>query len=189
MVNYNNSSIYKLVCRDHEIVDCYVGSTTNFKARKRGHRCAVTNENSVKFNYRVYKFIRENGGWRAWAMVLIEPYNAEDKQELRKREAYWVEKLHATLNCQIPGRTSRQYAKDHAEYYAKYKHTWYILNRGRILNNQKRHRDQIPDEIAKRNKLYYEKNKHLRQKRATCSCGVTVRADSLSRHKKTHNLI
>ena len=38
MVNYNKSTIYKLCCKDTEITDEYVGSTTNFSRRKAHHK-------------------------------------------------------------------------------------------------------------------------------------------------------
>ena len=38
MVNYNNSAIYKLFCKNEEINDMYIGSTINFKRRKSQHK-------------------------------------------------------------------------------------------------------------------------------------------------------
>jgi hypothetical protein len=63
MVNYSKGNIYKLCCNDSIIKDIYVGSATNFSRRKSGHKSYCNNPNNIKYNYHVYKFIRENGGW------------------------------------------------------------------------------------------------------------------------------
>ena len=62
-MNYSNTIIYKIVCNDLNIKDCYVGHTTDFKSRKCKHKSVCNNANAKEFNYYVYKFIRENGGW------------------------------------------------------------------------------------------------------------------------------
>ena len=90
MVNYTNSSIYKLCCKDPTITDIYIGSTTNFTRRKQDHK---KNTNGVSCNIYVYRFIRENNGWDNWDMIEIEKYEATDKKHLETRERYWIETL------------------------------------------------------------------------------------------------
>ena len=58
MVKYDESSIYKLCCKNPEIKEEYVGSTTNFTRRKTEHKGTCNNENGKKFNIPVYVFIR-----------------------------------------------------------------------------------------------------------------------------------
>ena len=59
MVNYNNSMIYKLCCKDLSITDVYVGSTTNFTRRKTQHRHNSNSSPKYKeYDYKVYKFKR-----------------------------------------------------------------------------------------------------------------------------------
>ena len=58
MVNYNNSIIYKLCCKDTNITDIYVGSTTNFYRRKQDHKQQCNNTNSKEYNKNAYQFIR-----------------------------------------------------------------------------------------------------------------------------------
>jgi hypothetical protein len=61
--NYSNTVIYKIYCKDKNINDIYVGNTTNFQARKYHHKLAYENcEGCLK----IYKTIRENGGWDNW---------------------------------------------------------------------------------------------------------------------------
>jgi predicted GIY-YIG superfamily endonuclease len=74
MVNYNNSIIYKLCCKDPEITEIYVGSTTNFYRRKQKHKSTCNNSNDKGYNLNIYQFIRDNGGWENWQMVEVERY-------------------------------------------------------------------------------------------------------------------
>ena len=73
-IDYSKTIIYKLCCKDVNITDEYVGGTTNFYGRKGNHKGKCNNSNT-----RVYKFIRENGGWDNWEMIEIEKYNAIEK--------------------------------------------------------------------------------------------------------------
>jgi hypothetical protein len=142
MVNYNNSIIYKLCCKDIDVKEVYVGSTTNFIRRRQQHKDACNN--NVKYNYRVYQFIRANGGFENFDMIQIEKYSCDDKRELHARERYWIEELNATLNCLIPMRT-------HKEYYEKKKEKNKEYNKEYRKNNI--------EKIKEKKKEYYEKNK------------------------------
>lgn len=96
-IDYSNTIIYKIVCKDLNIIDIYVGHTTSFKDRKREHksRCKT-------YNFKLYVMIRENGGWDNWDMIEIEKYSCKDKNEARARERYWYEKLSANINMRSP---------------------------------------------------------------------------------------
>ena len=113
MVNYSNSIIYKLCCREVNINDVYVGSTTNFNRRKQSHKSKCNNEKG--YNINVYKFIRGNGGFENWDMIEIERFNAIDKQELHKRERYYIDSLKASLNSCIPTRTDKEYRENNKD--------------------------------------------------------------------------
>ena len=62
-IDYSKTIIYKLVCNDVDVTELYVGSTTNFRNRKNEHNNKCHNTNSVKYNYKIYQFIRANGGF------------------------------------------------------------------------------------------------------------------------------
>ena len=53
-IDYSNSIIYKLCCRDVNVKEIYVGSTTNFRARKNQHKscCKIIKK---KNNIKVYQ--------------------------------------------------------------------------------------------------------------------------------------
>ncbi len=107
-IDYSKTVIYKIVCKDLNIKDCYVGTTTNFIKRKCNHkeRCDVNHE---KGHYKLYKTIRDNGGWENWTMLEIEKFPCIDGNESRTRERYFIELLNANLNHVIPTQTKKEY--------------------------------------------------------------------------------
>jgi len=96
---YNNTVIYKIVCKDHKIESLYVGHTVSFNSRKQQHKRTYE---ANKFNYKVYDFIRNNGGWNNWEMIEIEKYPCNDVNEAKARERFYYESLNADLNKTIP---------------------------------------------------------------------------------------
>ena len=113
-IDYSNTIIYKLVCNNVEVTELYVGSTTNFRNRKNGHKSKCHNPNSSEYEFKVYQFIRANGGFQNFSMIVVEKYPCNDKMDCDKRERYWIETLYATLNKQIP---SRKHLESNAYYY------------------------------------------------------------------------
>jgi hypothetical protein len=186
MTDYSKGLIYKLCCKDTDITDIYIGSTTGFRHRKSGHKGSCNNENSTKYNYGVYKFIRENGGgWENWDMVLVEYYPCETKLELEKKEREIIEKLKPTLNKKIPTRTDKEYREDSKEKKAK---------------QSKKYREENKEKISKRKKIWCEENKEkikiyreerkeeIREKKKekmTCECGAIIRKNDIGKHLKT----
>ena len=81
-INYQNGLIYEIVCNDVNVKERYVGSTTSFVKRKGSHKSVCNNANGKSYNLNVYKFIRDNGNWENWNMVLIEYYACDNKLEL-----------------------------------------------------------------------------------------------------------
>ena len=77
--------IYKLYCLDDAIKDCYIGSCWDIKKRMRCHKYSCSTINCPKYNYKVYSFIRVNGGWCNWD---YEYYmvNVIDKTDLGMQE-------------------------------------------------------------------------------------------------------
>ena len=159
MVNYKNSSIYKLCCKDTDIKDIYVGSTTNFKRRKGDHKYNCNNEKSLKHNIYVYQFIRENGGWTNWDMVEICNFSCDNKRELHTEERRHLELLGATLNKLIPTRTLKEYYEDNKEEIQEYHKEYYKDNKDKIIEKSKEYYEENKEIIAEKMKMYAEKNK------------------------------
>jgi hypothetical protein len=97
-INYSNTIIYKIACKDTNITDCYVGHTTNFPNRKYMHYIDYN-----KFPERkLYKFMDMNGGYDNFEMIEIETIDCKTNNEAKRRERYWCEQLNSTLNSITP---------------------------------------------------------------------------------------
>jgi hypothetical protein len=101
-IDYSNTIIYKISCKDPSIKDIYVGHTTNFVQRKHAHKQACNNIKSSCYNLKLYKTIRENGNWGNWDMTIIQFYNCKDLSEARQKEQQHFKDLNATLNSIEP---------------------------------------------------------------------------------------
>ena len=156
MPNYNKSMIYKLCCNDPSIKDVYVGSTTNFTRRKHDHKNNCNNEKDKSYNRYVYRFIRDNGGFENWSMILVEEVCCENKKQLNQKEREWIEKLKPTLNCCIPNRTKKEYYLDNLEKTKKDKKEWYEKNKKRV-NSKKFYCEDCEEELS-----YCNKTRHLK---------------------------
>ena len=113
MPNYQISFIYKICCMDLTIQDIYIGSTINFRSRKRQHKECCNNEKSSHYNMKIYNFIRENGGWDNWNMIQIKELSCNSKLELHAEERKTYEELKPTLNTQKPNRNQKEWDKEH----------------------------------------------------------------------------
>jgi hypothetical protein len=143
-IDYSKTVMYKIVSNDLNINDCYVGSTTDFTKRKCGHKSICANINSTMYNFKVYKFIRDNGDWQNWSMILIEMYPCTTHLESLQRERYWCEHLNATLNSLVPSRSHKEYTFDHKEQIKQYtfdnkerKKQYDVTNQEHIRTHQK----------------------------------------------------
>jgi len=102
IIDYSDTVFYKIYCNDATVTDIYVGHTTNFVQRKYSHKKTCIKENYPNHNFKVYKFIRANGGWDNWKMEIIGFRDCCDHYEARKIEQNYFETLHATLNSIEP---------------------------------------------------------------------------------------
>jgi len=210
MPKYENSIIYKLChCNDLENENIYIGSTTNFRIRKNKHKNSCYNENSKDFNYPVYEYIRNNGGWNEWKMIPIEVFPCKDKKELEVRENYHIELLKSKLNKQIPTRNIKEWYKDNKKILAEKQKEKYEANKEIILGKQKeyyeankqahsermkKHYKANKEKILEKTKDYYENNKEIinqkNKEKIKCDhCGCEITKINLKRHQKTKKCI
>ena len=154
-IDYSKAIIYKICCKDVEITDCYVGSTTNLEKRKGTHKSVCNNDRDKSHNLNVYQFIRASEGWENWEFVLVEEYPCETKFQLESRERYWLETLGATLNKYIPTRTLKEWVETNKGQLSEYHKEYYEDNKEKILEYTKEYRKNNKDKISE----YYEKNK------------------------------
>jgi len=158
MPDYSKSVIYTIRSR-HNI---YVGSTIDFRSRKKQHKSSLTNENSKSYNIKLYKTIRQNAG--EWDMQPHSIFPCGSKLELSIEEERVRQILKADLNSQTcgTGMTRSEYKKQHNKQY------------------HETHYDKYKDDA----------NEKKRQK-VTCECGCDVNKSYLSSHRKSkkHHLL
>jgi hypothetical protein len=208
--DYSKGLIYKMCCKDTTIKDIYVGSTTNFTQRKRTHKSCCNKETSKGYNYPVYKFIRENGGWFNWDMVLIEYYPCETELELGRRENYFMIELQSSLNNKSPNiyethqEARHGYYENNKDYHNKKSKEWrevniererekgrkrYEANKERFNKISKEWRELNKEKNKEYFKKYREANKEQyyekHNRKITCVCGCIVGNSGKARHEKS----
>jgi len=177
-VDWSNTVLYKLCSNNPLIEDEYVGKSGDFHIRKIAHKSVCNNVKSEGYNYEVYKFIRENGGYDNWDFEILETANLENEKEASNLERYWIEKLKPSLNERLPAQTPEELAEYHKVY------------------NRIRHRKKMEDPEYRKKK--YETNKkrsedpEVKKKEAatkkeqiTCVCGAIHTRGGKSQHIKT----
>jgi len=111
MPDYSKSVIYTIRSR-HNI---YVGSTTDFRSRKKQHKSSLTNENSKAYNFKLYKTVRQNAG--EWDMKPHSIFQCGSKLELSIEEERVRQLLTADMNSNScgTGLTIPDYDKQYRE--------------------------------------------------------------------------
>ena len=148
IIDYSNTIIYKLYCINPDIKEFYVGHTTNLYERKRRHKtcCNNNSEKNTSYNRKVYRIIRENGGFDNWKFEILETANLKNKYEAFTLEGSYIEKLKPLCNFELPG----QFIDNNIQ---KYKHKNYEKNKEKILERGKTYYKE-----NKEDKLEYQKN-------------------------------
>ena len=186
-IDYSNTHFYKIVCRDVNIQDCYVGHTTDFTKRKSQHKNHCNSDTTRVYNMPAYQFIRENGGWINWEMVLINTEKCENSLEAKKREREYIEERKATLNRVRPFVTTeeanekkrettniyhkanmereKEYRKNNKDRIRDYNKKYQSENKERIAQRRKQHYEEHRDEINKRRREKYHQTKKLQKQK------------------------
>ena len=161
MTNYQNSKIYKIESLKGNVV--YYGSTTQkyLSARFRNHRYEFkTNKCGLSKQVLEYDDAK---------IILVELYPCNSKDELIKRESYYI-RNNECVNKVIPDRTPKEWYNDNKPKITQTKRDWYIDNKSKILNKSKQYN------INNKDKLHQKFN---------CKCGGKYTYQSISRHKKS----
>jgi len=162
-IDYSKTIIYRIVCKNPEIKECYVGHTTDFTSRKSCHKSTCNNFNSESYNCYVYQYIRANGNWENWDMIMIEEFSCKNVNEATRQERFWTEKFKATLNSNIPSRTPQEYYQEYHQKNKEYSKEYYEQNKYKIKNKNK--------------------------EKTTCCCGSICRISDIKKHERTNKHI
>jgi len=195
-IDYSKSVIYKICCRDVSVKEEYVGSTTHITDRRKSHKSCCHNEEDKFFNLPVYVFIRANGGWLNWELVIVEEFPCTSSEQQRTRERFWMESLGANLNSRNPIRTPadqalqcRKYNETHREEISEHKKKYRAANAEAIQENQKKYAAANAEAIREQKKKYYAANlDKIQMQRSVpvqCECGDKVCHNHLARHKRS----
>ena len=173
---------YKIVCDDLPNF-VYVGSTMSYANRKYEHKRNCNHENGKKYNCKIYRTIRENGGWDNFRMVCIHQEDVDNKRHAEQIEENFRVELNGNLNTNrafLSPEQRKEYKKEwdkkyyfhNKDRFNEYNKEYYIDNKNHILEHQKEYREQNKESIAEKKK-----------EKITCDCGCEIRRDSLPRHK------
>lgn len=181
-MNYENGVIYKIACKDLNIKDVYVGSTAQFENRINHHISVCNNPVSKAYNYYVYDFIRKNGGFENWQILLIEYFACTNRHELQKREREIMEQLNATLNIRKAIITPEEIKIYSENYYKQNKETYKVHNK----NYYETHKEVYKTKYYNKDKA---KEKYTKEKEAEpkiiCQCGSEFIKTCKTAHNRT----
>jgi len=193
MENYYIYCLY-----NDELPEYYVGHTKDLKRRFAKHK-----QKSKNKNYKVYKYINNNGGIDNFKMEVLDKTYC-DKQDARKLERYYIELLGASLNSDIPGRIKKEYYNDNKQKISEKAKEYYQNNKEKISEKRKEHRQDNKQQINEQKKEYYQENiekikekqrkwhqnnkqkiSEKRKEKFTCICGSVTRKSDQAQHWKT----
>lgn len=166
VIDYTSREIifYKFICNDPTIISTYAGHTINFTDRKRKHKSHCLNQNSKKYNFLLYKTIREHGGWDNWTMFEIERKIVASKQEALQREQELINLQVEKLNvCNAVQNINyfKNYNEQHKEHIGNYLKKYRVENKIKISEWHKNHYEQNKQEISLKSKSYRTLNKNV----------------------------
>lgn len=207
VIDYSNTIIYKIVCKDPNVTDLYVGHTTSFNTRKYQHKISCSSP--VTSHTKIYKVINENGGWDNWEMLEIATYNCKDATEARIKENQHYEELKATLNTVSPYMDKSKYycekcnlqlknSKQYENHLLSKKHLNDVNLNEEVINNKK-YLCELCNFICYKNsnyQMHLQTQKHIdntnedkiKIETYNCICGkIYTDRSGLWRHKKICN--
>lgn len=155
--------IYKIISKDENVKEFYIGSTFNLNQRINEHKFCCTNQKSNEYNKKCYKYIRDNDGWLNFNFIILETFDCENNREKEIKEQDYIDEIKPTLNINKAYQTEEQFLVQSKQT----KKNWYEKNKQLLLDRQ-----------AKYNEQNYEKL----NKKHNCECGgkFTIK------HKSTH---
>lgn len=155
-INYDNACIYQF---EKDGIIRYIGSTTNFTHRKSQHKTNCNNPNK-NHSAPIYKFIRNNGGWDDFKMILIENYKCKCSNELRAREQHFFNEFKPTLlNFDSPMRSHKQYREDNKQKISIRGAKYYEDNKVAIAIKKAKYREDNKEKVAIQQSQKYQRGK------------------------------
>ena len=143
---YARGKVYKII--SNNIPDVYIGSTCEPTLAKRLAKHKDGFKRWKKDSANTYASSYKLLGQEHYEIILIELYPCNSKDELHKRERYYIENTPNCVNVIIPTRTDKEYNKIYRE-----------QNKDIIKDKSKAYREANKDVLNDKHKIYYEANK------------------------------
>lgn len=170
----DNYFMYKICPKNSNLKYCYIGHTNNFGFRKRQHQLPCIDITHIKSHIKLYKAIRENGGWDEWEMIEIEKFNGKTKLEARIREQELIDEYGANLNSlkayitederkSTKNAIIEKYREQNKELLKEQTKKYKEDHKEVIAEQMKKYRSEHKEEIYAKTKEYREKNKEKHQ--------------------------
>ena len=116
--------------------DCYIGKTKNVKARMVLHKYY-----SKSSTYKLYEFMRANGGFENFEYEILETDISEEQGPLRER--YYYNLYKPSLNNNVPAQTQEQsqlnYRTNNKFKLLEKTKLWQANNKEKYMNYQKQY--------------------------------------------------
>ena len=154
MVNYTNAKIYRIVCNTTGLQ--YIGSTTRpLSERLNEHKKKYKLYTDHKYGFvSSFEILKNNN----YEIILIENVPCNNKEELHRRERFYIESL-SCVNIVIPQRTRKEYYEDNKEEISEQKKEYNEMNKDKIKERNKQYYEANKQEISEQHKQYNEMNK------------------------------
>jgi len=204
----NIYSIYKIEHRTNpELV--YVGSTKNFKVRKKDHKCQ-----SQTSNIKVYQMIREHGGWEQFDMIELNQVECTQLEAREEEDRVRIElnarmnTLSAVLDIENRNKKIQEYHQSHREEIKQRHQKNYQEHREERIQQSKEYRQEHHEERKQKDRQYYqahrekynqqskeyqqshrEQIKQKKQEPYTCGCGSQITQTCKARHLRSQKHI
>ena len=136
--------VYKIVCKDKEITEFYIGSSLDFDKRKQKHESDSNNLNGIQYCSPLYMFINVNGGYDNWKYEVIKEFPNHNKKQLNIEEQKYMDLLKPTLNSHnangLDIERKKNTDKKHHKISNKIKSNCDICGKEMFRSNIKRHK-------------------------------------------------
>jgi len=203
--DYSQSIIYFIRHKINNELPFYIGSAYDFEYRQGNHISKCNNITDRDHNLQVYKFIRQNGGWDEWEMIIHEKYplyletNEENQLALEIREQYWID-FYDNINNGLNTIRAHREAEIKKEQQKKGRKKYRQSEKGKAKNAEWNQTEKAKEADKRRSKERNEKIRNdtelLDKKRKqscesaakpwTCIiCNITIRKSSKCKHLKS----
>jgi hypothetical protein len=154
--------IYKIISKDENVKEFYIGSTFNIDNRIRYHK-----NKSKTGNTKLYNFIKEFDNFK---FIILECFECETKKEKEQKEQEYISKLNPNLNTKKAFSTKEENYKKSNEYHKE----WVVKNKSKLQDYMKKYNLDNKDNISEK-----------RSEKINCECGSIVSKRNISTHLKS----